>query len=273
MNIDLHSHSYYSDGVLSPRDLLQLAQNQGCEVFALTDHDTTAGLVEAQNAANLLDLKFICGVEISAMWQNMTVHIVGLNIDMNNKTLQNGLQQHQDFRHTRAVKMASGLAAAGVKNPLQKTKKLAKTDMITRTHFAQMLISEGICKDMKSVFARFLSGNKPGAVSSKWAEFDTVIDWIHTSGGVAVLAHPLRYRLNNNKVKRLMQSLKNADCDGVEVVTGHSNTEEIALIHKWANELDLRSSIGSDYHGWHNQHIQINHFPPLPDKARFILAS
>ncbi|MBE8189662.1 MAG: PHP domain-containing protein [Candidatus Thioglobus sp.] len=270
MIIDLHSHSHYSDGVLSPAALLKLAKNQGCEVFALTDHDSTDGLAEAQIEADKLEVKLVCGVEISALWANMTIHIVGLNIDKNNPILQAGLQKHQDFRRLRGEKIARALGGAGVVDALAKTQSIAKTDMLTRTHFAQMLIAEGVCKDMKTVFKRFMSGKKPGSVKGKWADYDEVIGWIHSAGGQAVLAHPLRYRMTNTKIKRLLADLSNCGCDGLEVVTGSSSTAEIALSDKWANEFNLLASAGSDYHGWQNQRIQIARLQALPNPKKAI---
>ncbi len=264
MKIDLHNHSYYSDGVLSPSEVVRLAKKEGCDVFALTDHDTIDGLIEAQQQADESDLKLIHGVEISAMWSNMTVHIVGLGVDINNETLQTGLKQHQEFRQARAEKMARGLGGAGVFGALEKTQAIAKKGMITRTHFAQMLVQEGVCKDMKSVFKRFLTGKKPGGVGGKWAEFDEVISWIHAAGGKAVLAHPLRYRMTNTKVKRLLSHLSGAGLDGVEVVTGSSSADEITLVSQWTKEFDLLSSIGSDYHGWSGQRVRIGHLQDMP---------
>ncbi|MDB3870178.1 PHP domain-containing protein, partial [Candidatus Thioglobus sp.] len=214
--------------------------------------------------ADTSDLKLIHGVEISAMWSNMTIHILGLGVDINNEILQKGLKQHQEFRQLRAEKMARGLGGAGVFNALEKVKLVAKTDMITRTHFAQMLVQEGVCKDMKSVFKRFLTGKKPGGVGGKWAEYDEVINWIHAAGGKAVLAHPLRYRMTNTKVRQLLNHLSGADLDGVEVVTGSSSADEITLVSQWAKEFDLLSSIGSDYHGWPGQRVRIGHLQDMP---------
>jgi len=265
MKIDLHNHSYYSDGVLSPSEIVLLAKEQGCDVFALTDHDTTDGLLEAQQKADEIGLQLVHGVEVSAMWSNMTVHIVGLGVDIDNEVLRQGLQRHQDFRQVRAEKMARGLGGAGVFNALEKVKIVAKKGMITRTHFAQMLVQEGVCKDMRSVFKRFLTGKKPGGVGGKWAEFDEVIEWIHAAGGKAVLAHPLRYRMTNTKIKRLLGHLSGAGLDGVEVVTGSSSGDEITLVSQWAKEFGLLASIGSDYHGWPNQRVRIGHLLDMPN--------
>jgi predicted metal-dependent phosphoesterase TrpH len=265
MKIDLHNHSYYSDGVLSPSEIVLLAKEQGCDVFALTDHDTTDGLLEAQQKADEIGLQLVHGVEVSAMWSNMTVHIVGLGVDIDNEVLRQGLRRHQDFRQIRAEKMARGLGGAGVFNALEKVKIVAKKGMITRTHFAQMLVQEGVCKDMRSVFKRFLTGKKPGGVGGKWAEFDEVIEWIHAAGGKAVLAHPLRYRMTNTKIKRLLGHLSSAGLDGVEVVTGSSSGDEITLVSQWAKEFGLLASIGSDYHGWPNQRVRIGHLQDMPN--------
>jgi hypothetical protein len=273
MKIDLHNHSYCSDGVLSPTEVVRLAKEQECDIFALTDHDTTDGLVEAKIEAGKLGLEFVPGVEVSAMWSNMTIHILGLGIDVNNKVLQAGLKQHQEFRAIRALKMARGLGGAGVVNAMEKTQAVAKRSMITRTHFAQMLIQEGICKDMKSVFKRFLTGKKPGGVKSEWAQYDEVIEWIHAAGGKAVLAHPLRYRMTSTKVKRMMSDLAANGCNGVEVVTGSSSADEITLMSQWARELGLLASSGSDYHGWPNQRVRIGRLQDLPNQSKNILNS
>ena len=271
MKIDLHNHSYYSDGVLSPAEVVRLANEHGCEKFALTDHDTLDGLTEAELEAKKLGMQFIPGVEVSAMWGNMTVHIVGLDVDIENTTLQTGLKQHQAFRQERAQKMARGLGGAGIFGAMEKTQAIAKTDMITRTHFAQMLIQEGVCKDMKSVFKRFLTGKKPGGVGGKWAEYDAVISWIREAGGKAVLAHPFRYRMTNTKIKRMMAHLAEAGLDGVEVVTFHSTNEEISLMSKWADEFNLSYSSGSDYHGWPNQRIEIGKLKTINEINKHII--
>lgn len=270
MTIDLHNHSYYSDGVLSPSEVVLLAKESGCDVFALTDHDTTDGLSEAQQEADNQDIRFVHGVEVSAKYNNMTIHIVGLNIDKDNLILQEGLKQHQNFRQIRAEKIAWGLAGAGILDAYKKTQKLAHTDMLTRTHFAQMLIQQGICRDMKSVFRRFLTGKKPGSVHGQWAQFDEVIDWIHVAGGVAVLAHPLRYQMTHTKVQKMLSNLSSARLDGVEVVTAYTTDEEIALISKWADKYDLLYSCGSDYHGWSNQSIKIANLKDLSNSNKVL---
>ena len=266
MKVDLHNHSYYSDGVFSPTEVVRLADEADCNLFALTDHDTTDGLAEAQQMADELSVNLVSGVEISALWRNMTIHIVGLGIDINNDILQKGLNYNQRLREERAEKIALGLRRAGITDALEKTQELSKTDMITRTHFAQMLIREGYCKDMKSVFRRFLTGKKPGASRVEWRSFDEVVGWIHAAGGLAVIAHPFRYRMTQTKIKNMfLIDFKEVLGDGVEVVTATSTDEEITLSNRWAKEYKLLSSCGSDYHGWPNQRIQIGCLRDLPN--------
>ena len=222
MKVDLHNHSYYSDGVFSPSEVVGLANEAGCDLFSLTDHDTTAGVAEAQIEADKLGVKLLNGVEISAFWRNMTIHIVGLGIDLNNDKLQEGLAHNQQLREDRAEKIALGLWRSGIKDALEKTQKLSKTSMLTRTHFAQMLIKEGYCKDMKSVFRRYLTGKKPGGVRVEWKNINKVVDWIHAAGGKAVIAHPFRYRMTQTKIKNMLIDFKEVLGDGIEVVTATS---------------------------------------------------
>ncbi len=265
MSIDLHSHSYYSDGFLSPQALIELAKKQGCQTLCLSDHDTTAGLDEAQDTADKLGVNLIHGVEASALWQQQTVHIVGLGIDKNNTILQAGLKQHQIFRKQRARLMAKGLEQVGIKDAYHKTLKFAPKKMLTRTHFAKMLIDEKICSNMGSVFKRYLTGNRPGSVAPQWQAMSAVINWIHQAGGLAVLAHPFRYRFTNAKVGRLLSAFGEMGGDGLEVVVGGSLLEEVNKAAQLALKYNLLGSMGSDYHGWAGEYRQLGKLPPLPN--------
>ena len=270
MKADLHNHSYYSDGVLSPSEVIKLASQAECDLFSLTDHDTTDGIAEAQLEADKLNLSLVNGVEISALWRNMAIHILGLGIDINNEILQTGLEHNQKLRKERAEKIALGLWRSGIKDALEKTQSFSKTEMLTRTHFAQMLISEGYCKDMKAVFRRYLTGRKPGGVSVEWKDFDEVVHWIHAAGGKALIAHPLRYRMTNTKIKKLLIDFKGVLGDGLEVVTGTSTEDEVKLSNQWAKDYNLLASCGSDFHGWPNQRVRIGNLRDLPDPEKAI---
>ena len=142
--------------------------------------------------------------------------------------------------------------------------------MLTRTHFAQMLIQEGYCNDMKSVFKRYLTGRKPGGVRAEWKSFDEVINWIQSAGGKALIAHPFRYRMTNNKIKNMLNDFKLASGDGFEVVNANSSKDEISLADQWSKDFDLLASSGSDFHGWPNQRVQIGNLADLPSTSRAI---
>jgi predicted metal-dependent phosphoesterase TrpH len=256
MVVDLHTHSYYSDGIFSPAEVITQAKNAGCEIVALTDHDSTQGLAEARTVAQKYNMHFINGVEISATWKNRTIHINGLGFDENNENLQQLLQYHQELRQDRANKMAQSLEAAGITNAYENTAKLVQKSMITRTHFARMLIQQGVCKDMKSVFNRYLTNKKPGGIQTVWSSLEEVVEIIKKSGGKSVIAHPLRYRLTHTKIKQLFADFKHFGGDGVEVITGNSHTDDIHLVDKWSKEFNLAQSLGSDFHG-DNNYIQV----------------
>jgi predicted metal-dependent phosphoesterase TrpH len=270
MKADLHNHSYFSDGFLSPSEVVRLATKAECDLFSLTDHDTTDGIIEAQLEAHKLGLKLINGVEISAFWQNMTIHIVGLGIDIDNDILQTGLEHNKKLRKGRAEKIALGLWRSGIKDALEKATSISGGHMLTRTHFAQMLINEGYCKDMKSVFRRYLTGKKPGGVRVEWKNFDEVINWIHSAGGMAFIAHPFRYSMTHTKIKKMLIDFKESSGDGLEVVNANSPVEEILLGNQWSENYNLLASCGSDFHGWPNQRVRIGNLRELPDPKKAV---
>jgi 3',5'-nucleoside bisphosphate phosphatase len=270
MKADLHNHSYYSDGALSPSEVVKLASKAGCDLFSLTDHDTTDGLAEAQLEAKKVGLKLINGVEISAFWKNSAIHIVGLGIDIDNDILQTGLEFNKTLRKKRAEKIALGLWRSGIKDALEKAQIISGGHMLTRTHFAQVLIQEGYCKDMKSVFRRYLTGKKPGGVRVEWKDFDEVINWIQLAGGKAFIAHPFRYRMTHTKIKNMIKDFKRASGDGFEIVNANSSEEEISIGNQWSEDYDLLASCGSDFHGWPNQRVQIGNLSEMPNPKRAI---
>ena len=261
MNIDLHTHSYYSDGVLSPKDVVRRALNAGCNFFSLTDHDTLEGLEEANKYAESSNLTFINGVEISAQHNSQSIHIVGLGINPNEKLLLDGLRRNNQFRVERARKISEGLGRVGIQRAYENARNLSKTDYITRTHFAQMLIKENVCSNMSSVFKRYMTGKKPGSVKGEWASSVEVINWIHQAGGLAILAHPLRYKITLTKLKKLVKDLKFSGLDGIEIVNYFSSSEDIRVSKMIADENEILYSGGSDFHGWTGQTIELGNIP------------
>jgi len=262
---DLHCHSIYSDGDLTPGELVTRAVANGVQVLALTDHDTTAGLPEARQAAQALGLQLVPGVEISVTWSNQTLHVVGLQIDPDQAALQVGLQRLRAFREWRAEEMGRRLARAGIPEATAGARALAQRGLVSRTHFAQFLVATGHAPDVRRVFRKFLVRGKPGHVPGQWAALDEAVGWIRGAGGVAVLAHPARYRLTATRLRKLLAEFR--DCGGaaLEVVSGSHSRDDVLRFAHLAQSNGFLASAGSDFHGPHNCFMDLGPLPPLPD--------
>src|SRR5512137_1302170 len=219
---DLHSHSNVSDGILPPAELVARAHEQGVQLFALTDHDEVAGLPEAAAAAERLGLPFVRGVEISVTWGDTTIHVVGLGVTDPDGTLEARLGAVRSGRIARAQEMSDQLARVGIDGAFEGALVYAgNPQMISRTHFARYLVETGHCRDVKDVFNRYLVEGKPGFVPHEWARLDQAIDIIRDAGGVAVIAHPGRYRLNELAMHTLLGEFRDLGGTGIEVVTSN----------------------------------------------------
>ncbi len=261
---DLHTHSRASDGRLSPAELVEQARAAGVELLALTDHDTTDGLDEARQAADAAGIALINGVEISVSWEGKTLHIVGLNIDPRCPKLCAGLAGLQALREDRARRIAAKLASLGVNQPMERAAELAQGGQITRTHFARLLVSDGLVADLKLAFRRHLAAGKPAYVATQWAALDEAIGWIHAAGGLAVLAHPLRYRLSGAWRQRMLTAFKAAGGDALEVSAGASQqAQDLALCTRDALNHGLLASVGSDFHGPEQRWLKLGRLAPL----------
>ncbi len=262
--IDLHCHSLVSDGALRPQHLVQHAAEHGIRQLALTDHDSIDGLTEAREEAKRLGLDFINGVELSVLWQNKTLHIVGLNFDPAHPQLLQVLDTLQSTRQERAERIAHKLEQAGVVRPLQRAREQAGSGQITRPHFARLLIEDGLVSDFKQAFKRYLGAGKPAAVKTHWIELSTAIETIHAAGGLAVLAHPLRYKLSGAWRERMYQAFVEAGGDGVEVSAGPSQQpHDLALSTRDALKHGLLASMGSDFHSDAQAWIPYGRLQPL----------
>jgi len=270
IDYDFHCHSNISDGTLSPTELVQRAAGRGVKVLALTDHDDMDGLDEARAVANELGIIFVNGVEISVSWRSHTLHIVGLGIAPDHPPLVEGLRAVRSGRGERARKMSDELAKAGVGGVLAGAYQYANNpNMIGRTHFARYLVESGHCKDVKSVFNRYLAKGKPGYVPHQWASLGDALAWIIGAGGVAVLAHPGRYMVGKHSMgKKTMQELlaEFVELGGraLEVVTGSHTQEQYAEFARYADQFKLLASCGSDFHGPKESYRDLGRLPDLP---------
>lgn len=246
---DLHSHSTCSDGRLSPTELVQLAASEGVHTLSLTDHDTVQGIPEARQAAEAAGIGLIAGVEISTTWSGCNVHIVGLNLDIDNPVLVEGLKEQQAARQKRAEIIADKLSSLGVENFLQKAEAVAKGAELGRPHFAQVLVDEGVVENMPEAFKKYLGAGKKGDVKSLWPTVEKAVEWIKAAGGVAVVAHPLHYKMTNMKRRALLKAFKEAGGEAMEVVSGaQQSRDQTNYMAQLAKEYDLAASIGSDFH-------------------------
>lgn len=262
---DLHCHSNASDGALSPTELVQRAHEHGVTSLALTDHDTVVGLSEAQVAATAAGIELIPGIELSTSWQNKCFHIVGLGIDPAYPPLAEATRNLQIMRTERAEKIAEKLEKKRIPGALAAVKKAAGDGMITRTHFADFLLSQFHVSTQQEAFDRYLGAGKDAYVATIWAEMELAVNWITGSGGVAVLAHPLRYKLTASWMRRLLAAFKEAGGLGIEVVTGRYNSDEIKLVAGYAKRFELAGSVGSDFHSPANQWVELGRLAPLPE--------
>jgi len=260
---DLHCHSLASDGTLTPAGLVQAARDAGIEVLALTDHDTTDGIREAA-AAPVAGLRLVPGAEISVTWQSQTIHVLGLGIDPGCDELQAGLAQLREFRDWRAEEIGRRLARAGIGGAWTGARALAQGRIVSRTHFAQYLVEQGHAPSVRDVFRRFLVNNRPGYVSGEWAELEDALGWIRAAGGMAVIAHPARYRLTASKLRRLVGEFRELGGVGLEVVSGSHTRDNINTMAALCRTERLLASCGSDYHGPENCWMRLGELPALP---------
>ncbi|KPH71278.1 S-adenosylmethionine tRNA ribosyltransferase, partial [Haemophilus influenzae] len=234
---DLHCHSTASDGVLSPTELVQRAYAQGVNVLALCDHDTIAGIDEAQIAAKEVGIELITGVEISTNWEGRGIHIVGLNFDKTHPKMTALLQSQKALREKRAVEIGDKLEKAGIPNAYEGAKALANGE-VTRAHYARYLVQIGKVSNDGQAFKRYLGQGKPAFVKAEWTDIPTAIDIIHAAGGIAVIAHPLRYNMTGKWVRKLITDFKAWGGDGMEMADC-GQTKDQRQMPRWAKEFDL----------------------------------
>jgi len=265
---DLHTHSIASDGSLCPAELVARAHEKQIDVLALTDHDVTDGLQEAQHAAHQLKISFVGGVEISVTWQATTIHILGLGIDPDCNILQQGLVKLRDFRMWRAEEIARRLQSKGIAGALEGAKKYAQGALISRTHFAQFLVERGLAKDVRDVFNRYLVHNKPGYVTGQWAVLEDAVQWINAAGGQAVVAHPARYKISATKLRQLFGEFKDCGGEGLEVVSSSHSLNDCQTMAQYAKNFNFLASRGSDFHGPEHRWVELGKIPPLPESCQ-----
>ncbi|WP_437610548.1 RNase RNM [Erwinia sp. V71] len=247
---DLHSHTRASDGLLTPEQLVQRAVTMRVGVLAITDHDSVDGIEPARQAIarHQLPLQLISGVEISTLWENHEIHIVGLGIDIHHPVLTTLLQEQSYRRMARAQLMAERLEKAHISGALEGALRLAAGGAVTRGHFARYLIEQGKGATMQQIFKNYLARGKTGYAPPQWCTIEQAIDAIHHSGGRAVLAHPGRYDLSAKWLKRLIAWFAECGGEAMEVAQCQQAPQERSQLAQYARDYQLAASQGSDFH-------------------------
>ncbi len=265
LNIDLHSHSCQSDGVLTPAAMAARAHDKGVHWWALSDHDETSGLAQAAMAAHELGLGFIPGVEISVTFCERTVHILGLNIDPDDAALQAGLAGIRRSRFERARQIAERLQECGIADAFEGAMRhVDNPELIGRVHFARHLLDQGHCRNLQHAFDRFLGEGKRAFVPIRWASLEQAVGWILTAGGKPVIAHPGRYRYTPQQQDAFFDRFKTLGGCGIEVVTASHTPAQATQYARLAENYGFEASRGSDFHAPGAGRVDLGELPDLP---------
>ena len=246
MNVDLHCHTNLSDGSLAPKELIKLAIEREIDVLAITDHDNID--CYSQIAPPTDELTLISGIEFSTTWRNIGVHIVGLNMDLNNAELLKGIEFQTLARQKRAQLIDEKLNKLGIKGSLEGAKRFCSGQQVGRPHFAQYLVEIGAVSNFQQAFKRYLGAGKAGDIKQQWARLGEVINWIRGAGGVAVLAHPTKYKMTRTKLCLLLEDFIELGGEAMEVISGSQTVSETQSMARLCKQYNLLASRGSDFH-------------------------
>lgn len=265
LNADLHCHSTASDGTLSPVEVVRRAHANGVDLLALTDHDELLGIADAAAEAADIGLRFVPGVEISVSWLDQTLHIVGLGVDPANQALISGLAQVRGGRDGRAMRIGDELARIGIHGAFEGALRyVGNPALVTRAHFARYLVEIGVAKNVHDVFLHYLARGKPGYVEHVWATLEDAVGWIKGAGGLAVVAHPGRYRLSCAEMNMLFEQFRGLGGEAVEVSCGAHDGGQLLAFARMARKYGLLASRASDFHGPEDSPIDLGRASPLP---------
>lgn len=267
MIVDLHCHSTFSDGQLTPSQLIDKAIDAHIALFALTDHDTLEGLQACHLAAQNKPIHIINGIELSVRWKLHDLHVIGLNFNAEHPSLLNLIHLQNIRRIKRAEKIGGLLEQCQIPHTYTKARDLAGHDRIGRRHFAEVLVSEGWVPDIASAFKRFLKRGRPAYLPSEWCDLATGIEVLKEAGGSVFIAHPLHYRLTRSKLRSLLRDFKASGGTGLEVISGNMTPQQIRDLANLCQEFEFFASSGSDYHGDRSGRISLGKQAALPENC------
>jgi len=263
--IDLHCHSTASDGALAPADLVARAAEKGVTHLALTDHDTLNGLAEAAQAANHFRITLVPGIELSCLWKGRTIHVVGLDFDREDPVFTGRVGQQTDNRRARAAMIARRLHRLRVPDLLERATEKAGGDVPGRPHFAGALIEAGVVRNAAQAFKRHLGAGKAGDVRAYWPELAEVVQWVTEAGGIAVLAHPRKYKLTATRLRELTTEFCKAGGLGIEVSTSGQSSGDLGFLAELCRRNGMWASQGSDFHFPGAPWCELGNIMKMPD--------
>ena len=255
--LDLHVHSTASDGTLSPTNLVKHAKQQGVTVFALTDHDTVAGIPEAIEVAEKVGVTLIPGIEIGAKFGEDEMHILGLYIDHTSEKLKQSLKDLIEIRESRNDKMIEKFQSLGISITLEELQETAGGSVISRAHVARLLKEKGYISSIGEAFEKYIGPGQPAFVGKLGLPPKEIIQMILDAQGIPVLAHPKLLKLPNEEFEKLLLELISYGLQGIEAIYSLHDPEEEEYFKGLAKKYDLLITGGSDFHGENKPTIQI----------------
>lgn len=265
---DLHCHSNQSDGILSPEALVSRAKAHQVSVLSLTDHDTLAGLATAEAHAHKEGIEFINGVELSCLWEKRGIHVVALGFDRDHPALVQVVGRQKEIRAERGLIIAEKLERLGFSGLLEQAREVAgSTDAIGRPHFAQAMVDLSYVGSINLAFKKYLGAGKAGDVKQMWPGFDSIVPAIRKAGGIAVIAHPLKYKMTRAKLCKMIADFVEAGGEAMEVVSGVQRSDQSRDMATIARRFGLLASCGSDFHAPMMHWAEIGKVSALPDNV------
>jgi predicted metal-dependent phosphoesterase TrpH len=255
--IDLHTHSIYSDGTNTPGELVAMADKGGLAALALTDHDTVGGVPELLEAGASTSVEIVPGIELSAMFDHGTMHILGYFVDHTNPSFLEKVKKIQMGREVRNHEILKKLNKLGYRLLWDDIQKQAGKDVVGRPHIAAALVENGHVKTRKAAFDKLLAKGRPGYASRESYSPEECIRLIHEAGGVSSLAHPATINLSNEQLRTLLAQMKEMGLGGLEVYYGERRPDNMRKFSQWAIELDLIRTGGTDYHGANTPDLRV----------------
>lgn len=255
--VDLHVHSNASDGTFTPSEVVALAVEKGLAAIALTDHDTIDGLSEAQAAASGLPIEIIPGIELSCVYQGEEIHILGIYVDPADREFISETDALKEIRKKRNEEMIRRFQNAGISITLDEVMAGNPDTVITRAHFARVLLEKGYVKNMDQAFKKYLDYSGPYCPRKDKITPEHAMKILTDCKASPVLAHPYQYHLGDKKTEELVCYLKDLGLQGLEVYHSSNNQYESGKLRKLARKYDLFPTGGSDFHGSNKPDISL----------------